>query len=166
MEVTIRQAQAEDAEALTEFWNKLILEDGFMNARKPTTTEKFKENLIKNIESAKKGGYIYLLAEVNDNLVGKVKISRNGGRMDHVGVLSISVDKGSRVNGIGKKLMEAALAEAKKLDWKIVKLAVMANNEPAIKLYEKFGFKQFGYLPKGIQKGGEYIDLIEMYKEL
>jgi putative acetyltransferase len=47
----------------------------------------------------------------------------------------------------------------------ILHLEVYAGN-PAIRLYERMGFKEFGRQPKFIKMDGEYIDKVMMQKEL
>ena len=47
----------------------------------------------------------------------------------------------------------------------ILHLEVYQGN-PAIRLYERLGFKEFGRQPKFIKIGGEYLDKIMMQKEL
>ena len=47
----------------------------------------------------------------------------------------------------------------------VLHLEVYAGN-PAMRLYERMGFKEFGRQPKFIKIGEEYIDKIMMQKEL
>jgi len=49
---------------------------------------------------------------------------------------------------------------------KSVKLEVFENNEPAIALYEKMGYKITGRVPGAILYKGEYIDSLIMTKKL
>ena len=70
-----------------------------------------------------------------------------------IGVISISiiyeraeinyivVDEENRRNKIGTKLLEYALNYMKNKKISIISLEVNTNNVPAIKLYEKYGFK-------------------------
>lgn len=64
--------------------------------------------------------------------------------IDDIHITNIVVKKTSRKKGIGslllKKLIELSLLE-KPLS---ITLEVNANNIPAIKLYEKYGFKKVG----------------------
>ncbi|MBC7123627.1 MAG: GNAT family N-acetyltransferase, partial [Pseudothermotoga sp.] len=49
---------------------------------------------------------------------------------------------------------------------KKIQLEVMANNERAIRLYEKFGFEIEGRKKKAILLDDEYVDLLVMGKWL
>lgn len=63
-------------------------------------------------------------------------------------------------------MIRELLSVEKNLPIKIVELSVYQNNPLAKELYEKFGFKQFGKLPKGIKHRGIYVDHIYMYKNV
>ncbi|KKR63453.1 hypothetical protein A2210_02530 [Candidatus Woesebacteria bacterium RIFOXYA1_FULL_40_18] len=61
--------------------------------------------------------------------------------------------------------MKLVLNEAKKLPkLKIVTLQVFAENGKAVKMYEDFGFKEYGRLPEGNLYKGKLVDDILMYK--
>lgn len=84
----------------------------------------------------------------------------------HQCLFAIIVDEKYRNQGIGKALMEHMINTAKhKFKIEILHLEVYAGN-PAIRLYERLGFKEFGRQPKFIKIDGEYIDKIMMQKEL
>jgi RimJ/RimL family protein N-acetyltransferase len=57
-----------------------------------------------------------------------------------------------------------AEAEAHMEGLRIIELSVFANNERAHRLYQNQGFIEFGRLPGGILRRGEYVDHIYMYK--
>jgi len=59
-------------------------------------------------------------------------------------LLSIVVAEQAQGKGIGKQLLERGFRECAKRDVDKVKVLVGANNEPAIKLYLKFGFELAG----------------------
>lgn len=62
----------------------------------------------------------------------------------HRGVLGMGVIASHRGQGIGGRLLEACLARAPDNGIEKVELTVYANNRPAIDLYRKFGFADFG----------------------
>jgi ribosomal protein S18 acetylase RimI-like enzyme len=59
-----------------------------------------------------------------------------------VGLFDIVVKDEFRGRGYGKEIVEAILSRAKELGAQKAYLAVVNDNEPAKKLYEKFGFKE------------------------
>ncbi|MEJ1226714.1 GNAT family N-acetyltransferase [Pseudomonas sp. CCNWLW56] len=77
------------------------------------------------------------------------------------------VDDAHRHRGLGQRLLEAALAEARRHDFlRLVQLTVTAGNDPAIKLYQRCGFVLYGLEPMAIRGGDEYFDKIHMWLEL
>lgn len=77
--------------------------------------------------------------------------------------LGMLVRRGFRGRGIGTQLLDACLG------WAVAKgshklwLEVWPHNEPAIRLYEKLGFKREGYLEKHWRRrNGELWDAVVM----
>jgi RimJ/RimL family protein N-acetyltransferase len=68
---------------------------------------------------------------------------------------------GHRGRGIGRALIEAALAEASET-FRRVELDVYASNIPAIALYEKVGFAHEGRRIDAIRINGAYQDILMM----
>ncbi|MCR4542556.1 GNAT family N-acetyltransferase [Pseudomonas sp. 18.1.10] len=69
--------------------------------------------------------------------------------------------------GVGRQLVEAALAEARKQSrLKVIQLTVTAGNDAAFALYQRCGFIQYGLEPLAVRVGVEYFDKIHMWREL
>lgn len=100
-----------------------------------------------------------------NKLIGIASIDLGERVSKHVGNLGISVAKDFRAQGVGSLLMENILKEAKKYlpNLRIITLAVFANNPVAAKMYQKFGFKEYGKLPNAILHRGRLVDRIYMY---
>ena len=65
--------------------------------------------------------------------------------------------------GAGTALMQAAVDLADKwLNLTRLELQVYTDNEPAIRLYKKFGFVVEGTQVRGNFRDGEYVDLYAM----
>ncbi|KQN44077.1 GNAT family acetyltransferase [Pseudomonas sp. Leaf48] len=72
-----------------------------------------------------------------------------------------------RQGGIGRQLVETALAEAQRHQGlRLIKLTVTAGNVAAINLYLRCGFVQFGLEPMAVRVGEDYFDKIHMWREL
>ena len=64
-------------------------------------------------------------------------------------------------------MLEMVLDIAKKAGYEQAELEVIANNKPAIALYEKLGFQKYGTFPDNMKYAdGSYIDAYWMMKKL
>jgi ribosomal-protein-alanine N-acetyltransferase len=64
--------------------------------------------------------------------------------VDEAHITTVTVREDRRRQGVGRTLVEALLAEAKAQGAVCATLEVRAGNEPAIRLYESFGFVRSG----------------------
>lgn len=93
---------------------------------------------------------------LDDNrVVGWCDIIRNERREihRHRGMLGIGIIAAYRNQGIGRRLMEAALAAARARDMTRIELVVRADNTNAIELYKRMGFQM-----EGTQRNADWID--------
>jgi ribosomal protein S18 acetylase RimI-like enzyme len=81
-------------------------------------------------------------------------------------IFAMYVTSEVRRDGIGKRLMEAAIAKAKEIEGvEQIYLTVSSNNTPAKKLYESVGFILIGSDPRSMKIGDTYIgeDMMALY---
>ena len=83
----------------------------------------------------------YIVAKENNEVVGFAGLSIC---LDEATLNNIVVKKSHRNRGIGGELLEALIELCSELRMKTFTLEVDTENEPAIHLYEKFGFKNLG----------------------
>jgi ribosomal protein S18 acetylase RimI-like enzyme len=98
-----------------------------------------------------------------DEVIGWCDILPNGmeGFM-HCGRLGMGVQKEFRRQGIGRKLSEQTISEAREQGLERIELEVLASNTPAISLYEKLGFQVEGVKKNARKLDGIFDDLVEM----
>ncbi|HDM23416.1 ribosomal-protein-alanine N-acetyltransferase [archaeon] len=103
----------------------------------------------------------FMVAELDGKAIGYVMAHVKG----KIGeIISIAVHPQHRRKGIGELLMEEIIRKLQsEFGVKRVKLQVKVSNKPAIKLYEKLGFK-IGARLKEYYPDGE--DAYEMYLDL
>ena len=82
--------------------------------------------------------------------------------LSHGGGLGIGLGKAHRHQGLGRKLMTAALAKAKAVGIERVELAVYETNLNAIRLYESLGFKREGLKIRFAKIDGAYQNALLM----
>lgn len=166
----IRYPKRTDLHELWKFINKVSQERTFISLQgeeiTPAQERKWLNTQLKDIRD---NITVYLLTESEKKIIGVASINMSKTPIGtHVGGFGITVAKEYRHQGIGKTLMQKVLKEAKEVlpKLKIITLGVFANNPIAKKLYEEFGFKEYGRLPNGIFHKDKYVDDIKMYKEI
>ena len=83
----------------------------------------------------------YIVAKINQEIVGYAGIWKS---VDDVHITDIVVKKNYRQKGIGSTLLQELISLTKKMNYKELTLEVNAKNDPAKKLYLKYGFKELG----------------------
>ncbi|TBL71179.1 GNAT family N-acetyltransferase [Paenibacillus thalictri] len=81
-------------------------------------------------------------------------------KMRHkAGIWGVYVAPSGQGRGIGRQLMETALAYARTIPhWELVLLAVSSSNHSAKKLYESLGFRTYGVEPCALKMNGICYD--------
>lgn len=98
------------------------------------------EELRKTLQSNKK-----IINQENEEIVGFAGIVKI---VDEIDIMNIVVKKSKRKLGIGSALLQKIIEVSKEQKANSITLEVNYKNEPAIALYQKFGFKQVGLRKK------------------
>jgi ribosomal protein S18 acetylase RimI-like enzyme len=108
---------------------------------------------------------VSLGAFVDGALGGIAVFSRpNRKKTGHTGELgAMYVRAGFRGRGLGDGLVEAVIDHAAK-EVEQIKLTVNAENAPAIRLYERHGFRVIGRYPNSLRIGGRSYDELIMFR--
>jgi len=107
------------------------------------------------------------VAEDAGQLVGRLSLARDPHPASHhVADLGLMVAETHRGRGIGRLLLEQAAAWARDAGVRKLELHVFPWNEPAIRLYERFGFEREGVRREHYRRDGEYVDAILMAYQL
>jgi RimJ/RimL family protein N-acetyltransferase len=103
------------------------------------------------------------VAEADREIVGRLSVARDPHPASrHVADLGLMVAASARRQGIGWALLEQSASWAGKAGVRKLELHVFPHNEPAIRLYERFGFVREGYRKGHYRRGREYVDAILM----
>jgi [ribosomal protein S18]-alanine N-acetyltransferase len=103
------------------------------------------------------------VAENRDGIVARLSLARDSHPASpHVADLGLMVAAGHRRRGIGRSLLEQAVEWARETGVQKLELHVFPHNEPAIKLYEQFGFEREGLRRKHFRRGGGPVDAVLM----
>jgi ribosomal protein S18 acetylase RimI-like enzyme len=85
-------------------------------------------------------------------------------QLRHKGVLGgMYVREGARGSGLAETLVRAVLAHAAARVEQVL-LTVAADNERAIRFYERLGFVAYGTEPKALKVGARYLDELLMIR--
>jgi len=148
------EAEADPSFGLTLFHKLPSLDD----------ERKWFSDVLKDIEA---GNAVNSAAEVDSRVVGwcDVRRMRPDSPLDHRGALGLCIRKEFRGRGIGTALMKQNIDKCRG-KFESIELTVLANNLRAIRLYERFGFKRYGKLPRAVKRAGKYFDDELMYLAL
>ncbi len=156
---TIRRAEPGDYEALSRILEGPKAVWGTLQLPYPSV-EMWRKRLAEPAE-----GFYSLLACVEDEVIGQLGLQTNPlrPRRKHAATLGMTVRDDWQGKGAGTALMQAAVDMADKwLNIARLELEVFVDNEPAVKLYKKFGFVIEGTLTCFAYRDGEYVDVYTM----
>jgi len=139
--VIVRKARKEDI-PIVMYINKVSLPENYPEWFFEEHLERWGEAFYVAEVGGKVVGYVMSRVEFGAPYVVEGSIVKKG----HI--VSIAVLEGYRRRGIGRQLMEKALRSLKEVyECKEVYLEVRVSNLPAIRLYEKLGFKKVRIIP-------------------
>lgn len=106
---------------------------------------------------------VHFVAILENTVIGWCDIhplAREG--FTHCGILGMGVLKDYRGKGIGKVLLNTAIAKAEEKGLERIELDVYSANKTAVYLYKKLGFEAEGIKKKARKIDGEYYDILCM----
>lgn len=151
----IRRAEPDDYLAIHEIFTCPKVFPGTLQLPYPSR-EQWRQRLAESGD-----GTYNLVAVVGDSVVGMLDVLTfpNRPRRRHAGAIGMAVHDEWQGKGIGTALMRAGLELADKwLNLTRLELEVYTDNEPAIRLYERFGFEREGTLRQYAFRDGRYVD--------
>jgi L-phenylalanine/L-methionine N-acetyltransferase len=162
MSIVIRPAKPEDAAGLVALGTEVGREEGawLLNTdswRSVAEERRYLRGLKRYPHAA------VFVAEEAGQVIGRLSLSRDPHPSSyHVADLGLMVASTRRRQGIGKALLEQAVTWARDADVSKLELHVFPWNEPAIRLYEGFGFEREGLRREHYRRADEYVDAILM----
>ena len=103
------------------------------------------------------------VADADERIVGRLSVARDPHPASyHVADLGLMVAAGYRRRGVGRALLARAVKWARTAHVRKLELHVFPHNEPAIALYESFGFVREGFRREHYRRGAGYVDAILM----
>ena len=161
-EIAIRKARIEDAPVLCAAEQEIARTPGLLVSQPDELSPRA---FAATIAALANGGGCYLVAEDGGRIVGHAMLEPMSLRaVSHVFRLTIVVHSGHWRRGIGTLMMKALTAWATEAPAAHkIELSVRSSNEPAKRLYEKFGFVEEGRLRNRIRLAdGGFVDDVTM----
>jgi ribosomal protein S18 acetylase RimI-like enzyme len=158
-QIVIRPVRESDAEAIRAAVTAVAAEKWYIatvEGFSPDETRAFLKHIVE-------GKLPQVTALAGDTVVGFCDILPNAAvGFTHVARLGMAVRAQWRRQGIGRQLLNACLALAKKAGIEKVELEVFSDNLGAIRLYESFGFAREGVKLRGRKLDERYQDVVLM----
>jgi len=160
--VQIRGAEPRDADALVALGREVGAEpEGWLITTGGWRTAGEERRYLKALRRWEHAAVF--VAEMNGQVVGRLSVSRDQHPASrHVADLGLMVAAERRGQGIGRGLLEAAVDWARAAGVTKLELHVFPWNEPALRLYERFGFEREGVRRGHYRRAGEEVDAILM----
>ena len=160
--IRVRRAAPADAPALVALAEAVAREDG----RWILTTESWRsvrdERRYLKAAQAHRDAAVFV-AEEDGLVLGRLSLARDPHPASrHVADLGLMVAAGARRRGIGRTLLTEGVEWARTHAVRKLELHVFPWNEPALRLYESFGFEREGYRKRHYERDGEDVDAILM----
>ena len=167
--IIIRKPDADDAEGIINLISTADKETKFLarNSGEFCTTTEEERTYINSVLSDE--SQEWYVAEYDDRIIGmcSVGLVNKGERFRHRAEVTYVILRDYCGIGIGGKLMKECLEWCKSKNVLQVELDVVSDNERAIRMYEGFGFRITGTIPKAMRyPDGTFADKKFMVLEL
>ena len=162
-EFQIRQLTPSDAESFRE----LRLEGLRLNPEAFGSTYDFEKDQPLERYTAWLTNSAVFAAYQNSELIGTASFTQLSGQKDsHKGWLrAMYVRPAARRSGAGRQLVQAIIDHARQKIEQL-QLTVVSTNQPALRLYQSFGFQQYGLEKNALKHNNQYSDEILMSLDL
>ncbi len=159
MDIAVRKIELGDARGFWSALSSVAQERKYILTIDPPPLERSKAFVRENVEK----DYAQYVALHGEEVVGWADIIPSSHpKMNHVGALGMGILAGYRGRGIGSQLLEKTVEHAWASGLKRLELEVFADNEPAIRLYKKYGYAQEGLKRYARFIDGQYQDIVVM----
>lgn len=168
-EAWLRNCDMTDGRAVYELFNLAHAETDYLLSYPDENSFDLEQESRFLEEKTNSQNEIEIIAIVDEKIVGSAGIESIGTKykVRHRAEFGISVLQEYWGLGLGKALTKACIECARDAGYAQLELNVVADNERAVKLYQSFGFEEFGRNPRGFNsKVSGYQEVIYMLLQL
>ena len=164
MSFVVRPADAGDAEALVRLAEAVSAEpEGWLISADGEWRSVGDERRYLKAVRRYPHAAVYVAERDDGTIVGRLSLARDTHPASaHVADLGLMVAADARRQGVGRALLEAAVDWAAGAGVRKLELHVFPWNEPAIALYEGFGFAREGVRAAHYRRADDYVDAVLM----
>ena len=163
LRITIRSATLDDFPAITAIYNEAVRTTTATFDTEPRSKEHQKEWF-----DGHTGRYPLLVAVSDGSVVGWASITRWSDRKayDATGEISFYVRADFRGRGIGRRLTDAIIEEARKQEFHSLIARVAGESEVSLRMCRSAGFADIGVMTEVGRKFGRFLDVHLLQKML
>jgi GNAT superfamily N-acetyltransferase len=144
-DLSIREARGEDRGQLFDLFALVVGEGGAFPTTPPATENDFERAWTRG----KTAVFVALSA---DRIAGSYYLVPNyGGRAAHIANAGYMVDPPMRGKGIGRRLVEHSISEARRRGFDALMFNLVFESNPARRLYERLEFEPVGRVPEAVE---------------
>jgi L-amino acid N-acyltransferase YncA len=164
MNLTFRDATLADLPAIVAIYNSTVPSRLVTADLEPVSVE----SRHAWFEAHKPGRRPLWMAEQEGKVVGWLSFSDFYGRPAYLATAEISIylDESARGRGVGAAMLAHALDSAPGLGVQSALGFIFGHNEPSLKLFRRFGFSEWGVLPRVANLDGVERDLVIVGRRL
>jgi phosphinothricin acetyltransferase len=161
--IVLRPATAGDAEAICRVYNQGI-EDRIATLETELRTPEERRQWL----AARGPRHPVYVAEAEEMIVGWSSLNVYNPRpaYKYVADFSIYIERGWRGKGVGRRLLEHLIEQARALGYHKMMLSAFPFNASGVALYERMGFTRAGVFHEMGQLDGRWVDTLIMEKLL
>ncbi|MCC5991531.1 MAG: N-acetyltransferase [Rhodobacteraceae bacterium] len=162
--LAIRDATADDAEAICAIWNPIIRDSVITFNPDPRNPAE----VIGLIAGRHEAGHAFLVATLSGQVIGFASYSqfRPGPGYARSVEHTINLSPQARGYGAGRRLLAALEAHATAAGHHVMVAAVSAENAGSVAFHRAMGYQNVGLMPQVGWKFGQFHDLVLMQKTL
>jgi L-amino acid N-acyltransferase len=158
--VIIRRSERSDVPAMREIFNEVLRNSNSIYREEEVTLDERYAWYDEKIEH----GFPLFTALDGERVIGYAGYGtfRAAQGYRKTVELTIYVDSQYRGSGIGSKLMQTIIEQAKADGYHVMLGAIDAANQPSIDFHKKFGFTEVARMPEVASKHGTWLTLVFM----
>ncbi|WP_404449771.1 N-acetyltransferase family protein [Sutcliffiella horikoshii] len=163
LSINIRDAAMEDLPIIVSIYNSTIESRMVTADTSPVTVESRKEWFVKHNKNRP-----LKVVELNNQICAWISFQNFYGRPAYQATAEVSIylSEETRGKGLGAILLEKAIKECPALQIENLLAFIFAHNVPSIRLFEKYGFEKWGYLPRVAELDSVKRDLVIMGRRI